>query len=295
MKLIRFGICLLLVFAVLAHGAVEVWSESILEIGAAFLFVLWAVQLLRDSEQEIRRQPLAWPLLGVIVIGAAQLIFRGTISSYLTWAELLRVTAYFLLLFLCTQVFREKAQLRMLAWFLVVFGFLVAVFAIAQFFTSNGKLYWIRELAAGGAPFGPYVNRNHFAGFMEMIAPLGLALLVLRGTRKEQVPLMGFFVMVSVGSLFLSASRGGITVFLCELVLLAGMAWVGRSGNVRVGAVVLVLLAACALVAWLGVGEIMQRFSQVRTGEVSSTRRFEIVKDSLKIFRDHPWRGTGLG
>jgi O-antigen ligase len=295
MRFIRFGICLLLAFAILAHGAVEVWAESIVEIGAAFLFVLWSIVLYRDPEIEIKWQPLNWPLLGIIVIGAAQLIFHGTISPYLTWAELLRVTAYFLLLFLCTQVFREKAELRMLVWFLVVFGFLAGLFAIIQFFTSNGKLYWIRELAAGGAPYGPYVNRNHFAGFMELVAPLGLSLLVLRGTRREQVPLVGLFVMVSVGSLFLSASRGGITVFLCELVLLAGMAWVGRSGNMRLGAVALVLLAACALIAWLGVGEVMQRFAQVRSGEVTSSRRVGIVKDSWRIFRDHPWKGTGLG
>ena len=295
MRFLRFGICLLLAIGILAHGAVEVWAESILEIGAAFLFLLWSFLLFRNPELEIQWQPLNWPLLGILAIGAAQLTFHQTVSSYLTWAELLRVTAYFLVLFLSAQVFREKAELRVLVWFLVIFGFVVGVFAIIQFFTSNGKLYWIRELAAGGAPFGPYVNRNHFAGFMELVAPLGLALLVLRGTRKEQVPLLGLFVMVSVGSLFLSASRGGIAVFLCELVLLAGMAWIGRSGNVRLGAVALVLLAACALVAWLGAGEVMQRFAQVRTGEVSSNRRVEIVKDTWKIFREHPWKGTGLG
>lgn len=295
MRFIRIGICVLLAFAILAHGAVEVWAESILEIGTAFLFLLWTFLLFRDPEIEIRRQPLNWPLLGILAAGAAQLIFHGTVSTYLTWAELLRVTAYFLILFLCTQAFREKAELRVLVWFLVAFGFLVGLFAIIQFFTSNGKIYWVRELAAGGAPFGPFVNRNHFAGFLELTAPLGLSLLVLRGTRKEQVPLVGLFVMVSVGSLFLSASRGGIAVFLCELVLLAGMAWLARSGNVRLGAVALVLLAACALVAWLGAGEMMQRFAQVRTGEVTANRRVEIVKDTWRIFRDHPWKGTGLG
>ena len=46
MKLIRFGLCVLFVFAVLAYGAVEVWSQSILETGAGFLFAVWAVMFL---------------------------------------------------------------------------------------------------------------------------------------------------------------------------------------------------------------------------------------------------------
>jgi len=27
------------------------------------------------------------------------------------------------------------------------------------------RLYWFREMRYGGIPFGPYANRNHFAGF----------------------------------------------------------------------------------------------------------------------------------
>ena len=35
MKIVRMGICALVVFGVLAHGAVEEWSKAILETGAA--------------------------------------------------------------------------------------------------------------------------------------------------------------------------------------------------------------------------------------------------------------------
>ena len=49
-----------------------------------------------------------------------------------------------------------------------------AVFGILQQVTFNGKLYWFREMRYGGIPFGPYVNRNHFAGFVELIIPVAL-------------------------------------------------------------------------------------------------------------------------
>lgn len=295
MKMIRVGICLLVAFAVLAHGAVEVWSESILEVGAGLLFLLWGVLTFLEPSAEIRWNALNWPLLALIAYGLAQFGFGWTAYAYLTRAELLRWLAYGLLFFLAAQVFRERAQLRAFAWFLMFLGFAVGLFAIVQYFTFNGKLYWFRELAEGGLPFGPYVNRNHFAGFMELITPLGLALLVFRGVRRDLVPLTGLFTIVQIGALLLSASRGGIASFGFELGVLVLLVWLRRAGRVRLGLVAMVLLAAAALIAWLGVGRVLERFSQIRPGEVSMGRRVGMFKDTWRIFLDHPRTGTGLG
>jgi O-antigen ligase len=295
MKFIRFCVCLFLAFAVLAHGAVEVWSESVLEIGAALLFLFWAVLIFLDPEIEIAWNRLSWPLLGFIAIGLGQWGLHGTVYPYLTERELLRVVAYFLIFFLSAQAFRDRASLRTLVWFLLLFGFVVGLFAIVQYFTSNGKIYWFRQLTAGGNLFGPYVNRNHFAGFMELIVPLGLSMLALRGVRREQTPLLGLLTAVAVGSLLLSASRGGIASFVCELGLLAAVLWSRRSRKVRVGAAALALLVAGVLVTWLGVGELAARFTQLRPGEIPASRRVGMLKDSWHIFLDHPWKGTGLG
>jgi O-antigen ligase len=295
MKLIQFGICLLLAFAVLAHGTVEVWSESVLEIGAALLFLFWAILVFLNPEIEITWNSLSWPLLCFIAIGLGQRGFHGTVYPYLTQRELLRLAAYFLLFFLAAQGFRDRESLRTFVWFLLFFGFVVALFAIVQYFTFNGKIYWFRQLTAGGSPFGPYVNRNHFAGFMELIVPLGLSMLVLRGVRREQTPLVGLLTDVVVGSLLLSASRGGIASFVCELGLLALLMWSRGSGKVRVGAAALALLVAGVLVTWLGVGEVAARFTQLRPGEISASRRTGMLRDTWHILLDHPWKGTGLG
>jgi hypothetical protein len=64
MKVIRIGLLFLFAFSVLAFGAVEVWAESLLEIGASILLIYWAVMLCRDKPPAIRWSPLNWPLLG---------------------------------------------------------------------------------------------------------------------------------------------------------------------------------------------------------------------------------------
>ena len=50
---------------------------------------------------------------------------------------------------------------------LVALGVLVAVVGLAQKATFNGKLLWFWEpMFYATNSFGPFVNRNHFAGWM---------------------------------------------------------------------------------------------------------------------------------
>src|SRR3982074_599978 len=73
MRAIRVGICVLVTFAVLAHGAVEPWSEAVLEVGAAVLLLLWAWEVSVGGEYKVVWNPLLWPLLGLWGVAALQL------------------------------------------------------------------------------------------------------------------------------------------------------------------------------------------------------------------------------
>ena len=181
MKLIRAGLWALFVITVLAYGAVEVWSQAVLEVGAGFLFLVWAVIAFLNRSITIIWNPLFWPLLGLLAIGLGQLVFRITPYPFLTRVELMKLIAYLLIFFLCTQAFRERQDLNSLAWLLMFLCFGVSLFGIVQRFTSDGTIYWFQKLTLGGDPFGPFVNRNHFAGFAELTVPVGLALMIFRG------------------------------------------------------------------------------------------------------------------
>jgi len=295
MSAIRFGICLLVAFSVLAHGAVEVWSASVLEFGAAALFLFWAVLGVGQPQVQIRWNALFIPFLGLMGLALVQWQLGFSVYPFLTRVELLRLAAYFLLFFLTIQSFRSPTEWRTFVWFLLAFGFGVALFGILQSLTFNGKLYWFRELRHGGIPFGPYVNRNHFAGLMELVAPLGLALLFLHGVQRDKLPLVGLFTVVPLGALFFSASRGGITSFLAEAGLLVIFVWGRPAARAQLRAITLVVLLAGAFVAWLGVGRTLEHFAKFQSVEVSEARRLGMLKDTWRIFLDHPWVGTGLG
>jgi O-antigen ligase len=296
MKVTRVGLLFLFAFGVLAFGAVEVWSGAVLEIGASLLFVGWAALVFFDDRIKIHWSPLNWPLLGLFVIGLAQFFLGATPYPFLTRVELLKLAAYLLIFFLSTQVFRERHDLTNLAWFLILLCFTVSLLGIVQHFTSDAKIYGFRTLTAGGDPFGPFVNRNHFAGFVELTLPAGLALLIFRGLRRDMIPLTGLLTIVPVGAIILSGSRGGIVSFGFEVAVLALLARLRKAQEgPRLVALAIVGFAALALVAWLGTGKAIERFSTLHPGDVTLGRRATMVHGAAHVFFDHPVKGAGLG
>lgn len=295
MKFLRVGICALVSFAVVAHGGVEEWARSILETGAALLFLIYALRFYFNKKEHLVLSPLLPPLGLFLLIVVGQWFFHASVSPYSTRTESLLVLTGLIFLFLTVQAFRTLQDWRGFVWFGMGLGFAISVFAILQHLTFNGKMYWFRELPYGGVPFGPYANRNHFAGFVELVLPLALVPLVLGRVRRERLALVGLFAVLPIAALFLSASRGGIVSFCVQLTLLGYLILRRRGLGKHLLAVVAVLFAALLMVSWLGVGQILQRFSSFQSLEVTAGKRAAMRKGAWHIFLDHPLAGTGLG
>jgi O-antigen ligase len=295
MRTLQIGLCATVVFAIAAHGGVEDWARAVLVTSAGLLFILWAARVYVTREERVLISPILPPLLGLVLVAVAQILFHATASVYETRIELQLLVAMILLLFVATQVFRTTDDWRLFVWFIMSFGFVVAIFGILQHLTFNGKLYWFREMRYGGIPFGPYVNRNHFAGFAELVIPVALIPLVLGKVRRERWFVVGLLALFPLGALFLSASRGGIISFAAELGVLALLVILRRSGGKHVLAGAVVLLLAFMMVSWLGAHQILERFSSMQSLEVTSGKRASMRADTWHIFREHPWVGTGLG
>jgi len=295
MRPVRVGICCLLAFAVLAFGAVEEWSQAVLGVGASVLLVVWALRQYRLRAVQLSISEEFLPLVAFAVVVVMQLVFRLTASRYDTRIELQLLGTYLIVLFLMSQAYTRTSHWRGFIWFLMTLGFFVSIFGILQHLTFNGKLYWFRVLHYGGFPFGPYVNRNHFAGFAEMVIPVALVPLVLGKVRRERLFLVALFALIPIVALLLSASRGGIVSFAVQVLILLLLLLVRkiRSKYVIVGG--LVVLSAVMAVSWIGVQQVLQRFSGMQALEVSTGKRTAMRQDTWRLFLDHPILGTGLG
>lgn len=295
MRIYRIAFCALLAFCVLAYGGVEEWSQAVLEAGAGLLLLGWGFRQNRKKTEQVIISPLLFPLVGFALVTVAQLVLHTTASAYHTRVELQLLTAYIVLLFVMMQLYCRPSHWRGFIWFLMGLSFFVSIFGILQHLTFNGKLYWFRVLRYGGYPFGPYVNRNHFAGFAELLIPVALVPLVLGKVRKERLFIVALFALVPIVALLLAASRGGIVSFAVEMLVLMLVLLAQRVRGRAVVLVGMVVLVAVLAVSWIGVRQVLQRFGSYQSMDISLGKRGSMSRDSWRIFMDHPVLGTGLG
>jgi O-antigen ligase len=212
-------------------------------------------------------------------------------DPYLTINELLRAAAFFMVFFISSIMFRDREKLTKMIVILTVFGFCLAIFAIVQKATWNDKIYWIRELTVGGEPFGPFVNRNHFAGFIGMLVPLGLGYTLTRESREKFI-FFGFLTVIMTLSLFFSLSRGGIVSFFASMALYSILVVITRFQTRKIWAIVAFLIIVAVYLVYLGIDPVMDRFYKT---EVTNEQRLVVWQATLTAFRDFWLTGSGLG
>jgi len=295
--LLTFALCATLCFAILAFGAVEEWSLFALEILSAAIFVGWGVQQVLKGDLDLTANRIYWPMLGFAVVVGCQLALRLSAYTYETEVHAMRYVSYALLLFVASQVLRAPEEQRRFLRSMSIFGMVLAGFMLMQYFGGNGKIYWLRQPRFGGVPFGPYVNHNHYAGAMEMLAPMPLLMSLSKGYGYGQRLLFAFGGALMVTSLFIAGSLGGMLAFFVELVLLATLLSVRESAKKSLLAGAGFLIVLLPLLLWLGEDALSTRFrgAQSSTHDQVTGHREVILRDGLKMLRDRPWLGWGLG
>src|SRR6267154_3606904 len=243
--------------------------------------------------------------------------FTVSMAQYQTVSHLLLLISYLTAFFLTLVLCRNPNAKRRLVFAIVSLGVFEALYGLIQYLTgwqqifTYVKKYYLEEAT------GTYINRNHFAGFLEMILPFAMVLalrwthLLSRNTsgeagmfrkivaRTELVSVVFWFFLAILicAALVLSRSRMGIISALVSLGVILALA---RTSTVRprtrAAVAALFFLGVLGLIVWIGSDPVMSRFETLgQEYNLIGQNRISIWRDTLGLIRQHPFLGTGLG
>ena len=284
------GLGATLVFAILAFGAVQEWSAFVFEAGASVLFLTWARRQWDSGQVQLSKNPLYAPALLFFVLLVAQVALHTSAYAYITRYEVLEYIAYGMVMLIAAECVLAEPVRKKFALAVILFGSVYAFYALAQGATTEGKFYWFYTPRFHGSLYGSYVNRNHYAGLMEMLVPFPLVVSMGHLLQGGKRALVAFAAVLMASTIFICGSRGGMISFAFEVAAFGALALYQRR-NARVA---ISLLAVCILVLGLlmfvGKGQVLGRL-----GDLAPGIRWNMTKDCLRMFSHRPVLGWGLG
>ena len=323
----------LIVWVPIPLGSNRPWAWAILELWVFALAIWWLLDFARGKTPLSPTLKCAWPALVCAALwlayvwlqllplrfGLLQLLSPEaarahaavgmiapataplTLDRYGTLDGALKSAAYVAFFALSLALLDRHERIAAAASTLVVSGFAQAMY---------GGLAAL--LQPGAAAHGSFVNRNHFAAYLVMCLSMGLGLLIASLTGEVSRSwkqflrnvidwilsarmLLRLALVVMVIALVLTHSRMGNSSFFVSL-LIAGA--IGLLLAKRATKSMVVLIASLIVIdifivgAYFGVQRVLNRIEQTT---MQTENRPDIASDTLRMWKDYPLFGSGLG
>ncbi len=255
---------------------------------------------------------IAWPLTATALIGALAMV-----------SVLLSVTFY--PFGTSADASDSSSFIRAVLLSAMASGVLIAVIALVEVATWNGRIMWVLVPMDWGKPMfgvlgsrarGPFVDPDHMAGYLAMIFPLMLSVTIFSGFPVRERSGAGRRLFAALGlflvfcAVALSQSRAGWLGIALGTMLLITLVFIGsrrddEQGRTSVGAralrlsltvLTLMLVMALFLVGAEGRHQISTRLGNtIAGGGVDLGSRVRVWWRSLAIMHHFPAFGVGLG
>lgn len=327
-------------WSVLTFGAVYQWGYWTLAIGAMLLCVGLSSRTIIRSR--IPRELLMMPMAVLFAAVALQLLpLPATVLEVLSPSTLAVLRQYdlgyslsptvhslsiepaatrlalllgitFAGLMLLTASLLSIVGARKLVGGLAVVGVVVALIGIIQRPFFSGQIYGFWEPEHRSNSFGPFVNPNHFAGWMAMSLSLTMGLMCAQfahamrrgartwrdyiawasGPQASGLALLMTAALTMGLALVLSLSRAGILCFLLAILMTAYVTLRKQRGTRRLLAIAYLIGLVILVFSWVGPTTVAGEFENSSSNRLGG--RLGPWTDALSVFRSFPVAGTGL-
>ncbi len=288
-------------------GAALAWG--LLRFGAAETRVLYQLFLLLLLPALIAAfsPRLAKPkaLLPLLLVGLF-LLAHTALQPTLEGLGFIHLSIGWMALFLTVRLASDSQRwARNLLLFLIVLGGAEAAYGMVQ---SIGGVDAIGSYSRGLGEIatGTFINRNHFAGLLNMTLPLAVGALFTAFARRRssrhaasETYALTWIVLLCCSlmglAVLLSQSRAGTVTLISSLLFLSLLLVLARrrsAGKSIPGlAAWIILFTVLGLGLSVGLEALLARFGRLGQEDL----RIRVYRDSLELIADHPLLGVGPG
>ncbi len=239
----------------------------------------------------------------------------GTVSPYATYDHFIQLITYSLFFFACAKVASSRELVERLGSLIAVLVFLITILGLAQRLVDE-RILWKSFSSTPQSFFGPFINENHFGGFLALTFPLALGSMHYRFNKvkrklsqsheqntshvnwftfiDEGVVFLFFLLVVTLGACFFALARVAALVLLFCCIAYFVVYAINKRNAWFYLTLSAILVGAFALLQWLGVNTIVNAYT-IEALWKSWSERFEVARQSLNLFSMFPFFGTGLG
>jgi hypothetical protein len=237
-----------------------------------------------------------------------QSLSYSPLVSFAWWTFLISASMFFFVLkYFC----RSRRSIKLLIQLMIALAILEAIYGLIQALIPSLGVLWVDYIEVGlGNARGTFINRNHFAGFIEMVWPVALGYTLALGYRGKEINLRKLLasdrlnkqILIMLGivlmllALLLSRSRAGITSAFIGFLTFSLLTRFAHKRLPRgfwiVGGAIVFLIFLYGIK--IGFDPIIERFLKIGGRIGAGDSRLDIWMDSLVILKDHPL-GIGLG
>ena len=292
----KYTIYVLLIFAPLARASVQPWAVTVIHILTLIALTAFIITNLWEGRFHRIKTPLDKPIIAFMALCLISSIF--SVHRPTSLAALIQLANYLVIFYLTIHTIRTRRDIVHLIYVIIGISLFLSLFGLFKYFGANPFPWWdYTDMAEYTDRLAStYGNPDHLAGFMEMVLPLILGLLMLQYSRTETL-LFLYAACMAVTALILTLSRGAWLAIATALVFMAICLFKDRyfyRKRLLIGicgtalSVILIILSTTAVVERITT-------TAEQDAESNTYGRIQGWKGSIEMIRDYPLTGTGPG
>jgi len=244
----------------------------------------------------------------VPILGADAFASTLSISPYDTERAFLRLACYVLVFLLGFRTARTRRTGELLLQTLIGIGLFEAAYGLIQYLADWQYIFTYKKTAYLSEATGTYVNRNHFAGLLEMVLPFVAAQILFSTSQpgynlrslivspRASRLLLKLVILMTLGTaLVFSRSRMGLLAGTVGVLVVVAIAFLQTHWRSLLPVFLMIFSIPAAYSVWVGLDPVLERFEDLDRPETLEASRLGVWRDSVAIIRDYPLAGTGLG